>query len=301
MQNWVPLGRIIESQAQLPTVLALPDRWRVYFSHRDYKNRSKPYCIDVEIGNPSNILAEHVVKLPLGPLGSFDHFGIMPSCSRVINGKIYLYYVGWSLRKDVPYHNLTGLAVSDDGITFDKIGPVRATDLDNPYFTGTATVIDQIDHRGYDMYHMSCTEWIEGNPPEPKYHLKRAVSKDGIIWKHHSVAVDFKDNQEGGISGATIYLAGQDPVYYMWYSYRNLIGYRDNPQNSYKIGCATSLDRGASWIRCDQAVKLPRSDWDKQMQCYPAVIKDKDFLWMFYNGNGFGQTGIGVARLSLLS
>ena len=33
------------------------------------------------------------------------------------------------------------------------------------------------------------------------------------------------------------------------------------------------------------------------MICYPNVIKVKDKLYMFYNGNGFGQSGFGYAEL----
>ena len=31
------------------------------------------------------------------------------------------------------------------------------------------------------------------------------------------------------------------------------------------------------------------------MVCYPEVVKYKDLYYMFYNGNKFGNTGIGYA------
>jgi len=35
------------------------------------------------------------------------------------------------------------------------------------------------------------------------------------------------------------------------------------------------------------------------MCCYPCVVTHENKLYMFYNGNGFGQTGIGYATWEL--
>ena len=35
------------------------------------------------------------------------------------------------------------------------------------------------------------------------------------------------------------------------------------------------------------------------MHCYPHVIKFKKNLYMFYNGNNYGKSGIGLAKLNL--
>jgi hypothetical protein len=37
------------------------------------------------------------------------------------------------------------------------------------------------------------------------------------------------------------------------------------------------------------------SDWENIMVEYPHVIEYENKLYMFYNGNGFGKTGIGYA------
>ena len=33
------------------------------------------------------------------------------------------------------------------------------------------------------------------------------------------------------------------------------------------------------------------------MQCYPSVLIEDKTINMFYNGNGFGKTGLGYAEL----
>ena len=37
-------------------------------------------------------------------------------------------------------------------------------------------------------------------------------------------------------------------------------------------------------------------DWNGIMTCYPCIVEHEGILFMFYNGNGFGNTGIGVAK-----
>ena len=54
----------------------------------------------------------------------------MPTEIITVNNIKYLYYIGWSLRVDVPYHNNLGLAIShDNGNTWEKYskGPVLST------------------------------------------------------------------------------------------------------------------------------------------------------------------------------
>ena len=44
---------------------------------------------------------------------------------------------------------------------------------------------------------------------------------------------------------------------------------------------------------------LKKEKWENQMHCYPHVIKFKKNLYMFYNGNNYGKSGIGLAKLNL--
>ena len=43
---------------------------------------------------------------------------------------------------------------------------------------------------------------------------------------------------------------------------------------------------------------LPRGDgWDNEMVCYPYVFEHDGQIYMMYNGNGYGGTGVGLAIL----
>ena len=79
----------------------------------------------------------------------------------------------------------------------------------------------------------------------------------------------------------------------MLFCHRRRAGYRDDPFSGYRLGYATSAD-GLSWDLRNHELDVARSaeGWDSVMMAYPALAGDL----MFYNGNGFGLTGIGVAR-----
>ena len=68
--------------------------WRIYYSTRTKDVISLPYCIDVEAGNPCNILKVHDKPLFMpGKTGTFDETGItMTSIVNVGNDK-YIYYI----------------------------------------------------------------------------------------------------------------------------------------------------------------------------------------------------------------
>jgi hypothetical protein len=68
----------------------------------------------------------------------------------------------------------------------------------------------------------------------------------------------------------------------------------------YRLGYATSED-GINWTRKDkelQGLDVSAEGWDSEMVCYPAVVTTSaGRTFMFYNGNGNGKTGFGVAEL----
>ncbi len=285
--------------AQLPIVDASrEDRWRIYFATRDASGRANISYVEVEAGNPANLLYEHDRPLlPFGPLGAFDESGIMPVASLVRDARHYLYYAGWSLRKTVPYQNAIGLAVSDDGgATFHRFapGPLFGQLPHEPYFTGTMAVL--IENGLWRAWYQSCTKWeLSDGAPEPFYHIKYAESDDGIGWRREGrVAIDYSGPGEGGISSVTVL-----PVsggYVMWYSSRGAGDYRGRGNGTYRIGFAESKD-GLAWTRKDReaGIDVSLSGWDSEMIAYPQVLRYGDRLFMFYNGNGFGRSGFGYA------
>jgi hypothetical protein len=290
------------SHAQVPTVDACaPDRLRIYFSSRDAGNRSRIGMLEVDARDPQRVLYVHPEPvLDLGPPGSFDDSGVMPSWIVRRDGLVYLYYIGWNVRNTVPYHNSVGLAVSEDGVHFRRLreGPIMDRNADEPYFCATTCVVRDGDR--WRNWYLSCTEWLalEGGM-EPRYHLKYAESPDGVYWDRKGVvAIDYKSPSEGGIVRASV--LRQPAGWRMWYCYRSHLDYRTESGSSYRIGYAESPD-GLAWTRLDEESGIDTSpgQWDGFMLAYPHVIENGGRLQMFYNGDGFGRTGFGYAELLL--
>lgn len=289
-----------QSHAQVPVVDCVDETtWRIYYSTRDAQNISRTSFIEVAAGNPSQILYEHEQPiLPLGKLGSFDEHGIMPSCIITVGEKKYLYYIGWSQKKSVPYQNSIGLAISTDGgRSFEKYseGPIIGINPVDPYFTGTIFVLP--DGEIFRAYYLSCVGWKMVNErAESLYVLKYAESADGINWNRENIiAVPFKDEHEGGIVSATVLKTAAG--YRMWFAHRAYFDFRTNPANSYRIGYADSSD-GIRWNRNDAeaGIDVSASGWYSEMISYPYIVQHREKYFLFYNGNGFGKTGFGFAE-----
>jgi hypothetical protein len=155
-----------------------------------------------------------------------------------------------------------------------------------------------IENGIWKNWYLSCTEWREvSGRVEPRYHIKYAESLDGITWtRKGTVAIDYLNDSEAGIVKASVIKDGN--LYRMWFSFRQFDGYRSDVNSSYRIGYAESND-GISWQRFDSqsqhGLSVSADGWDSMMVEYPHVIRMPHGLFMFYNGNGFGQTGFGFA------
>jgi hypothetical protein len=309
-QKWIKKGLIYKpsgrhwwsrAYASVPTVDTTDEKiWRIYFGTRDELNRNRISYIDVAAGDPADVLYQHDAPvLDLGSLGTFD-CGVMPSWILDHDGKKYLYYIGWTVRTTIPYHNSIGLAISTDGgHTFERFseGPLFGETYLEPFFTGTSCVL--IEDGVWKNWYLSCTGWTktEGGA-EPRYHIKYAESKDGINWNRQGVvAIDYRSDSEVGIVRSSV--LKEDDLYHMWYSYRGGVDYRENPNTSYRIGYAQSRD-GIAWTRKDDCAGIGVSSegWDSGMIEYPHVIQHRGTKYMFYNGNKFGHSGFGFAELA---
>lgn len=300
-QNWVKEGLIFappNNLAWMRTHAAVPvaqrvgaNRYRIYFSGRDDRNRSQTGFVEIDITAPHRVLsASESPVLQTGALGAFDDSGAMLSWIVDQGDDKYLYYIGWNLGVTVPFRNSVGLAISRDGgltaTRYSKAPVLDRNDCD-PYFVASMCIL--IENGVWRMWYVSCAGWeLENAKPKHHYHIKYAESEDGVQWRREGVVcIDFKSEAEYAISRPCVLKEGS--IYRMWYSYRG---------HHYRIGYAESGD-GIRWERKDHLVALDVSEsgWDSEMVEYPCVFYHKDQLYMLYNGNDYGKSGIGLALL----
>ncbi len=263
--------------------------FRVYFSSRDKDNRSSIGCFEFDIRNPKDIL--RVGSQPIvqpGERGLFDDSGTSMGCLAIVDGKKYLYYLGWNLGITVPWRNSIGLAISrseDSGFVKYSNAPIVDRNGIDPY----SISYPWVSREGliWRMWYGSNLSW-GARETDMEHVIKYAESSDGVKWNRTGiVCIDFKSEEEYAISRPCV--LKDEGVYKMWYSYRG---------SHYRIGYAESED-GICWERKDEEVGIDvsPSGWDSEMIEYPFVFDYEGERYMLYNGNGYGKTGVGLAVL----
>jgi hypothetical protein len=263
---------------------------RVYFSCRDRENRSSIGFFDVDLRFPQTIvsLSSQPVLSPGAP-GYFDDSGASVACLVGLGNQKYLYYTGWNLAVTVPWRNSIGLAVSAGGDDrFQKYSPAPICDRSavDPFSVSYPWVM--YTGSRWKMWYGSNLSW--GTAHRDMQHvIKYAESHDGIHWdRQGSIAIPLLGTEEWGVARPCV--IKDNDLYRMWYSSR--FG------ETYRIGYAESQD-GITWIRKDDeaGIDVSASGWDSQMIEYACVFDFDGDRYMFYNGNGFGKSGMGLAIL----
>ncbi len=300
--KWIKKGLIFKPKDNLEWMVshaAIPfaqhiseNKYRVYCSGRDNTGCSQIGFFEFNLDNPTEIITiSEKPVVSLGSIGSFDDRGLTNSWLVEHKGKQYLYYSGWTLGVTVPFYFYVGLAISDNkGLTFKKVSPspiLERNEVD-PFLTATPCIL--IEGNIWWMWYISGVKWeLENNQAKHYYHIKYAESQDGINWERKGkVCIDFKSPDEYAIARSCVLV--KNGMYRMWYCYRG---------SEYKIGYAESKD-GLTWERKDKNVGISESSsgWDSEMLAYPFVFEHQEKLYMLYNGNGYGKSGIGLAVLS---
>jgi hypothetical protein len=301
--EWHKLGRIFApsgcdfmiSHAQNPLPEAIGDGiYRVHFASRDRANRARGGYFEFDIRHPLRTFnVSAVPTLDLGELGAFDDSGVMPSGLITIDGARRMYYTGWSKMVDVPFAFHIGLAVSSDGgATYARFSraPVLGRNKYDPFITGAPYVL--FDQGIFKMWYISATKWelpAGSSKPRHYYTVKYAHSSDGIHWTTSDHLCIAYAQDEYAIARPVVFRDGEK--YRMWFTFRG-------GHNTYRIGTAESND-GVEWTRDPEPLGLDVSmdGWDSNMICYAHPIVHGQRMYALYNGNNYGETGVGLAVL----
>ena len=283
------------SHSQMPHAEAVEGSVvRVYFSCRDSNNRSRIAWLLLDLERPDRVLdiAAEPLMVP-GPIGTFDDCGVMSSWMTLRDGRRWFYVIGWNVKNLVPLHNSIGLGIGpgEGDPTAEKwLGPVMERNPANPFYVSCPCVLPDGDG-GWLMWYLCGLDWaVTNDKPLSRYTVWRARSSDGVVWTPDpQAALDFVHPGELAIARPCV-VRDRD-LWRMWHCYRGE-GF------GYRIGYAESED-GLAWTRRDDHMTLPPSGagFDGDMTCYPFVFDHGGERWMIYCGDGFGQGGLGLARL----
>ncbi len=320
MLTWNKLGRIFNPATdindgidrpwmrefcQSVSTLIFDDFVRVYFSCRPPRDKDGAYISNTAFVDLNTCNLFHVMSiakapvLPLGELGMFDQFAIYPTSVIRHDGKVMLYYAGWSREKPVPFNTAIGLAISKDGgTTFERVGrgPMLSHSFDEPCIV-SGPKIRRFNNKWY-LYYLAGSKWlIHNGRPECVYKIRMATSDDGINWArlNRNIIEDLLEPDECQAGPDVFYYRSR---YHMYFVSRYATDFRENRDRGYRIGYAYSDDL-VNWTRDERSAGIQYSDtgWDSQMHHYPHVFELNGKHYMLYNGNEFGRYGFGIAEL----
>ena len=295
---WKPDGSMswARTHATCPTPVWLADgTLRVYIQCRDEDNVGRIGFVDLDPVAPRRVLRiSETPVLDIGAPGAFDDNGVFQcSVTKVDDGRLFMYYVGFELCHHVRYRLLSGLAVSvDGGWSFERVKSTPILERSDAELLFRCGPFVLSDHDRFRMWYVGGSRWVEiGSTPMPIYDLRYLESEDGIHWPDQGrVILSITEQDEHGFGRP--YVIRDGDLYRMFYSIRK------RSLRQYCMGYAESKD-GFHWIRHDDLVGLTVSPegWDSKAVEYAAVLKIGERILMFYNGNDFGATGFGMAEL----
>ena len=298
--GWLKLGSLyvnntinskyLFSHAANPLPVHLNDNiFRVYFSARDSKNRSSVGSFDWDIKASKIIQQPAKFVHKFGDKGTFYNHGISIGSFYESKGRKFVLFMGWQLTKGQHWSGAIGrFEIFNSGkwkITsavpfFSLDGRIDKFSLSYPAIL--------IENGVYKMWYGSTVDWTSNNG-EMIHVINYATSYDGKNWHRHGIAIPFKIGKAQAFSRPSV--IHDDQGYHMWFSYRSGDG------TPYRIGYANSSD-GIKWDLAlnESKISVSESGWDSEMICYPCVFDFNRDRFMLYNGNGFGKTGIGLAK-----
>ena len=276
--------------AILPTPMVLDDVVRVFYASTDSNIVGRVFWVDLDAGDLTRVVGRSDRPvLDSGSEGAFDQYGVNP-ISVVRDGPdLRLYYAGYQRPGgDVPYTLFAGLAVSgNDGLRFDRasVNPVLPP-TPKERFIRTAPNV-QKDFDRWRVWYVGGSDWTTyGGKRLPIYGLRYSESGDGIAWSDPALLLD-PDRSRDQIGFGRPWVLKENGAYRMFLSVRTVHGY--------SISHARSND-GLVWHDWHHNI-IPTSvdGWDRDMCCYAASVNVDGQEFVFYNGNGYGRDGFGLA------
>jgi hypothetical protein len=268
------------------------ERIRVLCAFLDADRVGRCGWVDVAAEDPTRVLGISTTPaLDVGIPGTFDEHGVTPlSLVRLPGDVIRLYYAGWQRGVGVRYTLFLGAAESDDeGASFRRLSEAPLLDRSDGelHVRSGALVVPAEEH--WRMWYAGGSDWVGvGEQAKPRYALRHLRSEDGVVWPRNGEVCLSPGPGELGFGRPCI--RDRDGTFHMWYSLRTV-------ERVYDLGYATSVD-GIAWQRNDQESGLergPAASWDADMVGLGCLVEVGSQLLMFYNGNGYGATGFGVA------
>jgi hypothetical protein len=280
----------LSSHAANPLPVCLEgDIYRVFFSGRDGDNRSSVGFVDVDIVRQKVLYVHDSPVFIHGSEGSFYSHGVSIGNCYETSGKHYMLFMGWQCRPGKHWRGEIGRLILENksSLYLEADLPFMELNDRDPISLSYPWVSHELGG-AFKMWYGSTISWDAGNG-EMLHVINRAVSKDGHHWHREGLSVPHRIGVAQAFSRPSV-IGNAEDGYHMWFSYRDGLG------KTYRIGYAWS-ETGDTWVLklAEAGIDVSTSGWDSAMIEYPFVFDHKGERYMLYNGNGYGESGFGLA------
>jgi hypothetical protein len=295
-EPWRKLGRVLQaaggplsrSHVMLPTPWVMADRVRVFFASCDDEMRGRIYFADFAREPPFALMAVSPDPVfDVGPAGAFDCDGVNPSQIIESEDGLALLYIGWRRGPaDEPYTLFAGLAHSgDQGQSFTRNPEPFLPPRPGERLFRTAPFIHR-DPGGYRLLYIGGDAFLdgEGGRRTPVYSLMELRSDSPWVWDGAARVLMAPDLDAGEVGFGRPVITPDDRL---MISLRTHAGYR-LVETDLKFDPLTQPP-------LTPVVPSPFEPWEAGMTCFgaPCVVGANELL--FYNGDGYGRSGMGLA------
>ncbi len=301
---WRKLGRVLQASgeplsrthAMLPTPFVMRDRIRVFYASCDSDLRGRVFFADFAPAPPFRLLgvsAEPV--LDVGGPGAFDRDGVNPSQIIETEGGLALLYIGWRRGPpETPYTLFGGVADSvDGGRSFTRRAAPLLPPRPGEQLFRTAPFIDKTA-TGYRLLYIGGDSFLpgdglagDGKRRLPLYSLMEMTSDTLWDWSGPARSLMGPDVEAGEVGFGRPVVVRRGGVARLLISVRT--------RNGYQL-VETQSDIVPNMRPTMTPVALhPLEPWEQQMTCFGATCHVGGHELLFYNGDGFGLTGMGLA------
>jgi hypothetical protein len=285
-------GPLERSHAMLPTPHVMEGRVRVFYASCDGDMRGRVFFADFETEPPFRLIGRSAAPvLDVGPAGAFDCDGANPSQTFEADGRLALLYIGWRRGPpDEPYTLFGALAFSDDdGLSFERAAAPLLTPRRGERCFRTAPFIERRPD-GWRLLYIGGDGFVSADDGRrlPVYSLMELESPRLWDWEGPGASLMAPDLAAGEVGfGRPVAYTSPGGARRLMLSVRTRDGYRlVETDRDFAPGARPALQ---------PVIPGPLAPWEREMTCFGAPCAVGDYELLFYNGNGYGRTGAGLA------
>lgn len=279
-------GEIL-SHAANPVVIKIDRNLvRIFFNSRDKNQRSSIYSFDFDLDSLRPIPDSLKVQFMLDSSDSYFKDGVSLGSHFQLDGVSWIGFMGWINPTFKHWYGTIGKFQLNANLDFESIDKKPWFDLDNQDQTSLSYPAVYTSKNTMHVWYGTTLTWDGGNG-EMIHILKEKVSKDYVRFESTNRVVEWKMGESQAFSRPSI-LKIHDH-FLMAYSVRG-------NATKYRIGFGL-IEDNSSMVKQICTFSTSLSKWESEMVEYPYLVSHGDSVFMFYNGNGYGKSGIGLAQL----